>query len=102
MKTFKQLWQSQSEWSQRTFGSDAVKGPEGPLNHLSKEVQEVLANPKDIEEYADCLLLIFDACRRAGFQYDELRKTVITKHEINKGRIWGKQNSQGFSEHVNE
>lgn len=96
------FWNELSVWSQATFGSDSVRGPQGPLKHLKKEVEECLKNPSDIFEYADLLFLVFDSCRRAGFTYDELCTTVHAKLEINKNRRWGKPNENEAIEHIRE
>ena len=82
------FWKAQAEWSRRTFGSDTSRGPIGPLKHLAKEVNETLAAPNDLEEYADCLFLLFDASRRAGFGYDDLLNAAWDKLEKNKAREW--------------
>lgn len=88
------------EWSQRTFGRDSERGPEGPLHHLEREVAEALAARDDVTEYADCLLLILDASRRAGFDSHALLNAAIAKLEVNKARTWGKPNAKGFVEHL--
>lgn len=82
------LASSQSEWSQRTFGSDLVCGPIGALKHLIKEANEAIAAPKDAEEYADCFLLVIDAARRAGLSLEALLLAAEKKHEENKLRKW--------------
>ena len=86
----KALWDYQSVWSQIVFGADAERGPIGPLKHLICEAQEAIAAPKDPTEYADCLLLIFDAARRAGLTYEGLIEAAMQKHMSNKSRIYPK------------
>lgn len=80
----------QSKWSQETFGTDAERGPIGPLKHLEKEAREAQANPTDHMEYADCLILVLDAARRAGIKPLELFKLALKKMEINMKREWPK------------
>ncbi len=82
------FWHAQAKWSQATFGTDAERGPLGPLKHLAKEVQEVIADPTDLTEYSDLLFLICDATRRAGFTYDQLLAAAWAKLEVNKARKW--------------
>ncbi len=94
------FWDQQAEWSQATFGTDAERGPTGPLKHLAKEVQECLDKPDDIEEFADLLFLVFDATRRAGFTYDGLVQAAFVKLAKNKQRKWGKASSDEPVEHV--
>lgn len=83
----------QSEWSQRTFGKDAERGPMGALKHLECEAREAQKNPTDKSEYADCLLLILDASRRAGMSIRDLLKAAEAKQEINEKRTWAKPTS---------
>lgn len=96
------FWFAQGEWSQSVFGSDRERGPRGPLLHLAKEVQEALANPDDLEEYADLIFLAFDSCRRAGFTYDELVDKCFEKLEKNKKRKWSKPVTDEPVEHVRD
>jgi hypothetical protein len=72
--TFEQFCSEQGEWSQATFGSDAERGPKGPLLHLQKEVAEALDELEDggllttalDMEIVDCFFLVIDAARRNG------------------------------------
>ena len=84
------FWREHSEWSQATFGTDAERGPVGALKHLEKEAREAQAKPTDLEEYADCLFLTFDAARRAGLTLDTLLNEAFAKLEKNKKRRWVK------------
>lgn len=100
--TLEDFWYELSVWSQKTFGSDKVRGSTGPLKHLAKEINEVLAKPDDLEEYADLLFLVFDATRRAGFTYKLLVEAARDKLEINKKRKWPTPTSDEPVEHVKE
>ena len=42
MSSLEDFWNELDEWSSRTFGPTAHRGPIGPLKHLAKEVQETL------------------------------------------------------------
>lgn len=85
------FWAVQSTWSQSVFGTDAERGPIGPLKHLAKEAVEAQAGPPfALTEFVDCLFLTFDATRRAGFTFDQLVAAAWTKLEINKARQWTK------------
>ena len=95
-----ELCQELSAWSQATFGTDQERGPVGPLKHLAKEVQEALGKPDDIDEYADCLILVIDAARRAGFKMIPLLEAAIRKIEVCKKRQWPKPSSDEPVEHV--
>lgn len=89
----KAFWEAQSEWSQRTFGTDAERGPKGALKHLAKEVNECLADPTDLMEFVDCLFLVCDASRRAGFTVEQVMDAAWEKLAINKARQWQKPTS---------
>ena len=98
-----EFWKQHSEWSQATFGLDSERGPIGPLKHLAKEAVEAQEDTTDIEEFADCLFLICDATRRAGFTWDQLISAAFKKLEKNKSRTWQKPvNSDEPVEHVRE
>ena len=94
------LCKDQAEWSQKTFGSDQERGPIGPLKHLEKEAREAQENPRDYEEYADCLLLILDAARRAGLDASNLVAAARLKMNKNKARTWPKPVNDEPVEHV--
>lgn len=91
--------QRTAEWSLSTFG---IRGPQGPINHLKSECDEILEDPTDIEEFADAFLLLQDAAWRAGFLMSELFVAAVKKQEKNAKREWparGQTNSLGFTEH---
>lgn len=106
MDLAQEFWKQHSEWSQATFGTDTERGPIGAAKHLRKEVDEVLAeldlqqrsdDPADpsmredlLEEFADCLFLLFDAARRAGFDYLNLMSKAFWKLDKNRKRVWQK------------
>lgn len=93
----------QSEWSQATFGTDAERGPIGTLKHLEKEAREAMNAPHDAEEYADCLLLVLDASRRAGMTVADLLRSAHAKMRINKLRKWPKNpDPTRPTEHIRE
>jgi hypothetical protein len=89
-KTIEEIAADAAIWSQLTFGSDEVRGPIGPLKHLEKEAKEVQEKPDDLVEYADCLLLVLDSARRAGFSLRQLLDATDAKLQINKKRVWPK------------
>lgn len=98
---FNELAYNHADWSRKTFGADKVRGPIGPLKHLAKEVGEALAKPKDVMEYADCLLLVLDASRRAGFTSQRLVAAATAKLALNMEREWPTiQEADGAIEHV--
>jgi hypothetical protein len=89
-----------AKFSNKTFGDEFERGPEGPINHLKKEVNELLESPLDRHEYADCFLLLVDAYRRAGGNIYDMLKAVEEKIEINKNREWGSPDENGIINHI--
>lgn len=99
--TYETLAADHAEWSRDQFGHDLARGPQGPLAHLLKEVRdELIPAPFDQDEYADALLLILDASRRAGITSDMLIFLASRKLEVNKKRQWQSPNEDGSVEHV--
>ncbi len=107
------LADDQSAWSQATFGADSERGPVGALKHLAKEAVEAemafvmndcIGGDRGMiaEELADCLLLILDASRRAGFSPLQLIRAAEHKMAINKSRKWPKTTGDVPSEHIRE
>jgi hypothetical protein len=89
------------EFSYKTFGSKEERGCEGPLTHLKKEIQELLDNPNDPMEWADCFLLLTDAADRKGHSFEDLVDFARKKLEINKARNWQPQ-TDGTYRHVSK
>ena len=86
-------------WSDKTFG---ISSPLVPLHHLRKEVDEVIAAPADITEYADCYLLLMDAARLAGFSMTDIENAAEAKYLTNLTRQWGEPDTNGVREHIRE
>lgn len=107
-------------WSQKTFGSDADRGPLGPLRHLEMEAREAQQAAEAVgyvsrcgstpfhtrnmlgEELADCLLLLLDAGRRAGFDPLAIVREAAKKMERNKARKWETPVDGQPCEHVHD
>ncbi len=105
---FLDLVRDQAEWSPATFGADAERGPLGALKHLEKEAREaqeacVLQEGEDfLTKLADCLLLILDATRRAGWKPHALVKAALEKMKVNRARVWPKTVGDVPTEHAKE
>ena len=98
--SFSDFIAAKTEWSLATFGTIAERGPQGPLKHLKKEIEEILAAPTDLLEYVDGIFLIFDAAMRAGFTYEQILEGCWRKLEINKARQWSKPSADEPVFHV--
>lgn len=85
------------KWSDETFG---IRTPLPSLHHLKKEVQEVIDEPHDLEEYADCFMLLIDSARIAGFSMVDILDAMWLKFEKNKNRQWGAPDENGTVEHI--
>ncbi len=104
------LVRDHAEWSRATFGSDAERGPLGPIRHLQKESKELeaawLSHIGEMhqvkEELADCFLLLLDASRRSGVKIMQLIEAAQAKLEVNKKREWPKAGVDDAVEHVKE
>lgn len=97
------LMNEQTDFSHRVFGSDDVRGPIGPLEHLAKEAKEAVAAwAKRLEttseeqatearleflaELGDCLILLLDATRRSGFKIGTVVQAAREKMQVNLQR----------------
>lgn len=85
-------------WADATFG--AGRPPERSFSHLQEEVEELIASPYDLKEYADCFILLIDSARRAGYDMETILKACNDKLEINKKRKWGTPDASGKVNHV--
>ena len=70
------------------------------LHHLKQEVEELIRKPDDIEEYADCMILLIQSAIKAGYNMDLLHKACLIKHDMNKSREWGKADENGVVNHI--
>lgn len=112
------LFAEVGDWSEVTFGATAERGPVGPLKHLAKEVLVELlgansltvdsalvscghheADPTDIAELADVLILLCDATRRAGHGWLDLVGAAELKMAVNRTRTYAKPEGDAISEH---
>lgn len=84
-------------WTTKQF---PTRTTESIMNHLCSEAGEVTKEPFDIEEYADCFLLLLDAAFYNGISIAQIVDAAETKLEKNKQRNWGEPNSEGFTEHL--
>lgn len=98
-KKLNTLISKQKKFSNKTFGNPQKCNFKIPLLHLKEEIDEVLSNPDDKIEWADCLLLFLDAVQRKGFSIENIIDISHKKLKINKKRVW-KKDSNGLYKHV--
>lgn len=76
----------QREWSERTFGPGPRVG--GIVKHIRKELDEITANPTDVEEWIDVVILALDGAWRAGSEPQQIINALIAKQAKNEARTW--------------
>lgn len=76
----------QACWSEETFGP----GPRhlGIIDHIKKELREIEANPYDLEEWIDVVILAIDGAWRNGGEPQQIIDTLFAKWDKNRGRVW--------------
>ena len=80
------LWDRIRAWSRTTFG-DSLR-TKGLIAHIRKELEEVEANPYDLKEWVDVVLLAYDGFWRHGGVPHEFQKAIEAKFLENKERKW--------------
>ena len=76
----------QRAFSLRTFGPGSRV--EGIINHIRKELDEVLSSPCDINEWIDIVLLALDGAWRADYSPRQIAEALAIKQSINEVRTW--------------
>ena len=76
----------QRAWSRETFGM--LQRPAGVIDHIRKELLEIEADPTDLEEWVDVIILAFDGAWRAGWEPPDILKAIVAKQTKNESRVW--------------
>jgi len=76
----------QREWSERTFGPG--QRTLGVLDHIGKELDEVRADPTDLSEWVDVIILAFDGAWRHGWEPQQIIDAIKAKQAKNEARTW--------------
>ncbi len=97
-----QIAATQEDWSKENFGPATARGPQGPSAHLKKEANELADDPYNLEEAADCFILLMDINWRAGRTIEQLLYAVQRKQKVNRNRKWQKPGQDGAIEHVRD
>ncbi len=77
---------SQIRFSLKTFGPG--NRTKGVLEHIRKELDEIEAEPFDLEEWVDLILLSLDGAWRHGNSPEEICKAINAKMTKNENRRW--------------
>lgn len=92
----------QKEFSEATFGP----GPrtKGVTEHIAKELEEIRANPTDLMEWVDVILLALDGAWRAGHSPEDIHYAMERKLQRNKSRTWPdwRTAGDGAIQHIEE
>lgn len=76
----------QRDWSTRTFGPG--QRTLGVLDHIRKELDEIAADPTDLGEWVDVIILAFDGAWRAGWEPQAILDAIAAKQARNEARTW--------------
>ena len=76
----------QREFSLKTFGPGARVN--GIVDHIRKELLEVLDKPTDISEWTDVAILALDGAWRAGASPEQIVEALVAKQDKNESRKW--------------
>jgi hypothetical protein len=76
----------QRQWSAKTFGPG--KRTKGIIDHIRKELLEIEADPNDITEWIDVIILAMDGAWRAGASPEEISIQLTLKQIKNENRNW--------------
>lgn len=96
-----QFMREKNAWSLLTFGPG--KQTAGVIAHIRSELTEIEANPDDVVEWCDVILLALDGAYRAGFTPSQVVNALIEKQSKNTRRQWPdwRTKKEGeFSSHV--
>ena len=69
------------------------------IKKLKEEAQEVISDPSDEEEYADCLIALIAGAAKQGINWNDLKQITYKKVNKNYDRDW-KKDSDGVYSHV--
>ncbi len=76
----------QRAFSLQAFGPGARTA--GVCDHIRKELCEIEAAPRDLEEWVDVVLLALDGAWRSGATPEEIAAAIEAKQLKNEGRAW--------------
>lgn len=81
---------SQQKWSAQTFGPGMRT--KAIVDHIGKELYEVLDDPEDLTEWIDVIILALDGawrcCEATNRPLTDINETLIIKQLINQSRDW--------------
>jgi hypothetical protein len=79
----------QFDFSAKTFGPPLFgSSVYGVIDHIRKELVEIEAQPTDLEEWIDVVMLALDGAWRAGHSPEAILAQWDAKQAKNEGRSW--------------
>lgn len=88
LREFERYVAQHRAWSEHTFGPKDLRGTVSVIDHLQKELAEVKANPTDLSEWCDIIILAIDGAWRSGHNPQELAAALVAKQRKNFRRQW--------------
>lgn len=84
MKTLYTLLLQQARWSKEVFGPYGNKRAEGLVDHAAKEVDEILADVMDLEEWIDLMIIAMDGamCVAATRRNNTARSETLAAQDV--------------------
>lgn len=76
----------QAAFSLKTFGPGMRTA--GVCDHIRKELKEIEADPSDLREWIDVVILALDGAWRCGGSPEQIIDGIIAKQAKNEGRNW--------------
>ena len=89
------LFKSHADWIKGFNGITAATC----FKKLATEATEAMETPQDMDEHADCLLVLFSAIALAGYTLDEVLAQAQKKHLVNLTRTW-QHKPDGTLQHI--
>ena len=86
----------QREFSLRTYGPG--KRTQGVCDHVRKEMREIRADPTDLEEWVDLIILSFDGAHRTGVGLETIAIVCLCYDFRPSFGIWSFSNFNKFIE----
>jgi len=98
MSEFEEYFRRQITWSYKTFGP--LQRTAGIVNHIKKELAEVEADPYDLGEWVDIIILGMDGYWRHGGTAEKLLADLQEKQIVNFNRQWPDWQTLGDDEAI--
>ena len=86
LRSLEEYIERQQKWSADTFGPGTRA--KGIVQHLRKELEEVEAQPDDVFEWCDLVILALDGAWRAGYRPAQIVQALLDKQQKNLAREW--------------